>query len=355
MKKGLLFLTVAVLALLLAAGCSRSGSGSPGGGVGSNKAAGNEKIRVYFIPKNLGNPYFEALSAGFYDAIAQLGEDNFIYTYTGPETALADNQIPFVEEAMRKGADAVFIAVNSADALGDIFDEARKAGVRIYCINQDISGNEASRDAAILPVNFDTVGAALLETLGKQIGYQGPIAILSATADAPDQNIWIDFIKQELKNNPKYGGIQLAAIAYGDDQTEKSAAETEILLDKVPPLKGLIVPTAVGLPAACAVIKERGLSGNIKITGLGLPSEMADFVQDGTCEGFHLWNPPYEGYIGIYLVWAEKKGVFVPAPGAKFSAGKLGEYTIMPNGQIITLEQPMLYDISNIREYAVLF
>jgi rhamnose transport system substrate-binding protein len=82
---------------------------------------------------------------------------------------------------------------------------------------------------------------------------------------------------------------------------------------------------------------------------------MAEFIQDGTSEGFQLWNPPYEGYIGVYLVWAEKRLGFIPAPGATFQAGRLGDHTILPNGQILTLETPMLYDRSNIREYAVLF
>ena len=82
---------------------------------------------------------------------------------------------------------------------------------------------------------------------------------------------------------------------------------------------------------------------------------MAEFVLDGTCEGFQLWNPPYDGYIGVYIVWAEEKEDFIPEPGAKFSARKLGEYTIQPNGQILTIENPMLYDKSNIEKYSVLF
>jgi rhamnose transport system substrate-binding protein len=313
------------------------------------------KIRIYFIPKNLGNPYFEALSAGFYDAITQLGEDNFEYIYTGPETAEADSQIPFVEEAIRSRADAVFIAANSNDGLNDVFDQARQQRIRIYSINQDIPGSEAHRDAAIMPVNFDTIGVSQIGLLGELMNYEGRFAILSATEDAPDQNFWISLMKAELENNGTYGRMELVEVVYGDDQYDKSAAETEALLARRPGLKGIIAPTAVGLPAACAVLREKGLGGAVKITGLGLPSEMAEFVQDGTCESFQLWNPPYEGYIGVYLIWAEKKTGFVPVPGASFSAGKLGDHTILPNGQILTLETPMLYDASNIREYAVLF
>jgi rhamnose transport system substrate-binding protein len=191
--------------------------------------------------------------------------------------------------------------------------------------------------------------------MGSQMDYEGQFAILSATADAPDQNTWIDLMKAELAGDPKYSRMKLVDLVYGDDNYERSIGGTEALLDRRPDLKGIIAPTAVGLPAVCKVVRGRGLSGKIKVTGLGLPSEIAEFIQDGTSEGFLLWNPPYEGYIGVYLVWAEKKLGFIPAPGATFQAGRLGDYTILPNGQILTLERPMLYDRSNIREYAVLF
>jgi rhamnose transport system substrate-binding protein len=340
----------AVLVLGGLAACNRSRQVSQS--VKTEKAG---KIVIYFIPKNLGNPYFDAISSGFYNAITQLGEENFQYFYTGPDTAEAASQIPYVEEALRNKADAVFIAANSNDALNGVFDRARQQGTRIYCINQDIPGSESHRDAAIMPVNFDTVGASLMELMGKQLGFQGKFAIVSATVDAPDQNTWIELIKRELKSDPRYKGMELIDVVYGDDQYDKSASVTIELLAKHPDIKGILAPTAVGLPAAAAIIRDRKLSGKIKVTGLGLPSEIAEFIADGTCEGFQLWNPPYEGYVGVYLLWAEKRSEFVPEPGASFSAGKLGDYTILPDGQILTLQTPMLYDSSNIREYSILF
>jgi rhamnose transport system substrate-binding protein len=188
-----------------------------------------------------------------------------------------------------------------------------------------------------------------MELLGQQLGYEGDFAILSATVDAPDQNTWIGLMQAELSSNPQYRNMRLVEIAYGDDQSEKSAGETEKLLSKHPNLKGILAPTAVGITAVCEVVRNRGYSGTIKVTGLGLPSEMAEYVLDGTCGGFQLWNPPYEGYLAVFLIWAEKKAGYTPAPGSFFNAGKLGKCTILPDGQILTLEKPMLYDMSNIR------
>jgi rhamnose transport system substrate-binding protein len=359
MRKNIL--VIALIVIVIAGGAAvflLSGEKSPNDQIIAGETGGNdsnEKIKIYFIPKNLGNQYFEALSTGFYDAISELGEENFKYVYTGPQTAEADNQIEFVREAIRDKADAIFIASNSNTALNSVFDEARGNGIRVYIINQDIPGSEAHRDAAIMPVNFEKIGGSLMELFGEQIDYEGQFAILSSTVDAPDQNTWIGLMKHELENNPKYEKMELLEVAYGDDQTEKSVSEAKSLLSKYPEMKGIIAPTTVGIYAACQVVRENGMAGKVKVTGLGLPSEMAEFVLDGTCEGFQLWNPPYEGYMSVYMVWAEKKEGFVPAPGAKFNARKLGEYTIRPNGQILALENPMLYDRSNIERYSVLF
>jgi rhamnose transport system substrate-binding protein len=319
-----------------------------------NEPAADEKITVYFIPKNLNNPYFEAMSTGLYEAISELGEEHFKYVYTGPQVAKAENQIEFVKTAIRDKADAVFIAANSNTALNDVFDEARDAGTRIIIINQDIPGSESHRDAAIMPADFELLPRAQLDLMGEQIGYEGQFAIVSATEDAPDQNTWVDRMKIEVKENPKYANMELVEVVYGDDQVDRSMTVTRELLSKYPTLEGILSPTTVGVAAACRVVRESGLSGKIKVTGFGLPSEMAEFVLDGTCESFQLWDPHYLGYLGVYMVWAEEREGFDPVPGATFRARKLGSYTIRANGQIVS--QPViLYDRSNIEKYAAQF
>ena len=314
-----------------------------------------EKIKMYFIPKNLGNPYFEAIEKGFYDAMAELGEDNFDFTFTGPATAEATSQIEYVEAAVQNGADVIFIAANSNDALNGTFDDARAAGTKIVIINQDIPGSEDRRDGAILPTNFANVGKAQIKLLSELMGGAGEFAILSATTDAPDQNVWIADIEEEVANNADYANMTLVEVVYGDDQPEKSTTEMEALLTKYPNLGGVIAPTTVGVAAAAKVIQNKGIADQVKLTGLGLPSEMEEFILDGTCEAMQLWNPPYEGYLATYLAYEMAMNGFEISEGASFAAGKLGDYTFGADNILITLEDPMTYDPSNIEEYAALF
>jgi rhamnose transport system substrate-binding protein len=338
------------LCLIMVAGVVFAGGGKQADGAGDSG-----KLKIYFIPKDSVNPYFYAIDVGFKEAINELGADKFEYIYTGPATAGPTDQIEYIEAAVQNKAFAVFVSANHDSALNRTFDDARAAGVKVFIMNQDIPGSESHRDAAIMPASFANVGPLLVELMGKQLNYAGDFAILSATTDAPDQNTWIDGIKKELASNSKYSKMNLVTVVYGDDQPEKSTTEMEALLTKYPDIKGVIAPTAAGIPACAKVLQTRRLTGKVKLTGLGLPSTMQEFIKDGTCESFALWNPPYEGYLATYLIDAIANKGYNPAPGSSFQAGKLGAVTIESNGQILTLKDLMVYDASNIDEYAPLF
>jgi rhamnose transport system substrate-binding protein len=138
------------------------------------------------------------------------------FTTTAPATAEATSQIPFVEEQIQRGVDVIAISPNSPDALNEVFDRAREAGITVLIVNSDIPGNEEHRDAAVLPMDFNITGASQVELMGSLIDYSGKIAILSATADAPDQNFWIEGMREALQD-PKYADMELVEVVYGDD------------------------------------------------------------------------------------------------------------------------------------------
>ena len=52
--------------------------------------------------------------------------------------------------------------------------------------------------------------------------------------------------------------------------------------------------------AAGKVLQDK--QSDVKLTGLGLPSEMAPFIEDGTCPWMYLWNPVDIGYLSGYTM-----------------------------------------------------
>ena len=311
-------------------------------------AALADPLKIVYIGKNTGNPYFDSITGGFEDACKSLGCE---FQFVAPATAEATSQIPFIEAQIQRGVNVIAIAPNSPDALNQVFDAARKKGILVLTVNGDITGNESHRDATILPTDFSKVGHDQVEMVGSLIGYEGDIAILSATTEAPDQNKWIVGMNETLKSDPKYAKMKLVATVYGDDQPEKSTTEMEALLANYPNLKGVIAPTTVGIAAAAQVVQSRGLKDKVHVTGLGLPSEMRDFVKDGTVTAFQLWSPYNEGWLAVHFAVGVLGKTVKNEVGATFEVPNLGTITINAGNSINTQSSLTTFDAKNIDEY----
>ena len=307
-----------------------------------------DPIKIVYIGKNTGNPYFDSITGGFADACAAKGCE---FEFVAPATAEATSQIPIIEAQIQRGVNVIGIAPNSPDALNQVLEEAKAAGILVLTVNGDITGSEQFRDATILPVNFDIVGRDQVEMVGSLIGYEGEIAILSATTEAPDQNKWIVGMNETLKSDPKYAKMTLVATVYGDDQPEKSTTEMEALLANFPNLKGVIAPTTVGIAAAAQVVQSRGIAETVKVTGLGLPSEMRDFVKDGTVTAFQLWSPYNEGWLAVHFALGVLDGSIKNEVGATFEVPNLGTITINEMNSINTQAELTTFNAENIDDF----
>ena len=291
-------------------------------------AAGAQAPRIAFIPKNLGNPFFDAVYAGIQKAAQELGYET---VYIGPPAADPASQIPFIQQQTAQQVAAIIISANDANTVAPALRAAMQRGIAVVAVDADAAVD--ARHAYIQPVDFDTVGPEQVKLLAELIDYQGEFAILSATTTAPNQNAWIAGMQVELEK-PEYANMRLVRIAYGDDEPQKSYRETEGLLAAFPNLRGIISPTTVGLAAAAQALETNNAADRVTLTGLGLPNQMRSYVKNGTVTAFQLWDPSEMGYAAVYLVDAIRGGL-TPEPGASYQAGKLGERTFGENNVVI--------------------
>ncbi len=305
-----------------------------------------EDLEIVYIPKNTGNPYFDSIIGGFEKAAGELG---FNFTTVAPATAEATSQLPFIRTQIQRGVDVIAISPNSPDALNRVFEQAMNEGIKVIVVNSDIPGSEDYRDVAILPMDFEITGSSQVELMGSLIDYEGKIAILSATTDAPDQNYWIEGMKEALEES-KYQDMELVEVAYGDDDPQKSTTEAEALLTKYSDLRGIISPTTVGVAAAAQVVENAGRAPELQVTGLGTPNQMRRFIKNGTVEAFALWSPFDEGYLAGYLATELALGEIEAAEGVDFDVPGLGSRTIGENRVVIT-GPPTVFTAENIDDF----
>ncbi|MBD0380010.1 rhamnose ABC transporter substrate-binding protein [Paenibacillus sedimenti] len=310
-----------------------------------NASGGKKKYAIIF--KNTGNPYGEKQMEGFKNAITELGGEAIL---KAPDQPTAEAQIKMIEELISQKVDSISIAGNDPDALQPALKKAMNAGIKVLSLDSAV--NFKSRLVHINQADPERIGRVQVQAISEMIGGKGEIAVLSATSQATNQNTWIEWMKEELKD-PKYKDIRLVKVAYGDDLRDKSVSETEALLKSFPNLKGIISPTTVGIAAAGKVLTDKGLKDKVQLTGLGLPSEMAQYIESGVSKWMYLWNPIDVGYLAGYTADALVKGTITGKEGDKFKAGRLGDKAIVKDGDgtQIMLGDPFKFDASNIAEW----
>jgi rhamnose transport system substrate-binding protein len=335
----LLYAALALLATaLMLAACGttksdKSSSSSSSSSKSSAKVNPNAPIKAGLktvsIPKQLGNPYEEFEHSGVTEALKELKGSNRV---TGPTDAGASTQIPIINSAVQQKPDAIIIAGNDPNAVAPALKQAATRGVKIVGMDSDVAPD--ARSVFINQVTTALVGKNQVESIAKQIGNKGDIAILSATANATNQNAWIKVMKETLKD-PKYKDMKLVKVAYGDDDDQKSFQQTQGLIQAYPNLKGIISPTTVGVAAAARYLSTSPQKGKVKLTGLGFPNQMRKYVKNGTVDEFQLWVPKDVGYLAGQAAAALVAGRITGKQGEKFKAGRLGNYTIGANGEIV--------------------
>ncbi|MET9479578.1 rhamnose ABC transporter substrate-binding protein [Streptomyces sp. NPDC006638] len=298
-------------------------------------------LKLAFLPKQVNNPYEKIVDEAGIAAAAEYGGTG---KEVGPSDAGASSQVSYINTLVQQRQDAILIAANDPNAVCGPLRQAMAKGIKVVAYDSDTAKD--CRQLFINQAGSEEIGRGLVRNLGKQLDHRGKIAILSATQNATNQNTWISFMKEELKR-PEYRDMKLVKVAYGDDDDQKSFQQTQGLLQAYPDLRGIISPTTVGIAAAARYLSDSSYRGKVVLNGLGTPNQMRTYVKDGTVAQFSLWNPEELGYLGSYAAAALASGQITGAEGERFTAGRLGEYTVGKDGEVV-LGEPTVFDRNNI-------
>ncbi len=307
-----------------------------------------DDVRIALVVKSLGNGFFEAAHEGAQEAAAELGDVEVIYT--GPTSTTAEGQIEVITSLIAQNVDAIAVSANDANALVPILQRAQNRGITVISWDSGVAaeGREVhlnpSSNALIGEMNI-RLAADALEQAGAS---EGQFAIMSATPTSTNQNIWIEEMRKVL---PDYPQLELVDVAYGDDLADKSYREALALLSNHSDLKVIVAPTTVGFLAAAQAVRDEDRVGEVYVTGLGLPSEMAGHVDAGVVHNFAIWNPIDLGYAATHIAYDLVKDT---NGNGTVSMGRLGEGTLDDNGEV-AMSEPFIYDASNVHEFAEIF
>lgn len=302
--------------------------------------------KIALVVKALGIGFFEAAAEGAEEAAKEIGGVELIYT--GPTDTTAEGQIDVINSLIAQKVDAIAISANDPDALVPALKRAMQRGIKV--VSWDSGVAPEGRMVHLNPSSNPLIGNMIIKLAADNLPDGGEVAVLSASATATNQNTWIAEM-EKVKGD--YPGIEVVTTVYGDDLFDKSYRETQGLIQSYPDLKAIIAPTSVGIVAAAQAVSDEGKIGEINVTGLGLPSEMAAYVENGASKSFAIWNPIDLGYAAVMLSNDLIEGAEAK-PGAELSMGRLGELTL-DDDNAGAMADPFVYDKSNIDKFKDIF
>jgi rhamnose transport system substrate-binding protein len=310
-------------------------------------------LKIAIMPKAVNIGYFTAWDKGAQKACKEIGAK---CTYLGPTEATGPAQVQFINKIIQQKYDVLVISAADQNAIVPSLKKAKAAGITVVTSDADVAAASASaRVVSVLPAASDRIGTAEVDWIAEAVGKKGSIAVLSASATAANQNAWIAAMGPYLtKTYPKMswvGGTVEKSTFYGDDDATKSTAQFAAILSQYPDVAGIISPTTVGVLAAA--IEKKAKNARVKVTGLGLPSQMAPYIEDGTVEKVGLWNPIDLGYVAVYAAARAESGTFKGTVGSSFQAGTKS-YKVTKGG-VVYLGDPFTFTKKNIKTFKKIY
>ena len=303
--------------------------------------AADSKLVVAMLPKSKGNAYFISCKVGADKAAKELGIQ---LLFDGPTDSNAAKQNEIVENWITLGVDVIAVAAENKEGISTALRKAQKAGIKVLTFDAD-----AMTDARSFFVNQATpegIGHGLMDEAARLTNSEGEFAMIVASLTAANQREWQKHIEARLKE--KYPKMKLVAVRPCDDLKDKAQSEATALLSANPKLKLIMAICSPGVPGAAEAVKQAGLTGKVKVMGLGLPNENKRYVHAGVTDSIILWNTGDLGYLAIYAGVALAKDEL--KKGAKtFKAGSLGTFTIA--GDNILLGKPFIFTKANIDQF----
>lgn len=348
------------LALLLAglafaaAGCTPpsentapSGSTPPAANTASAPGEGSSAsgtLQIGMMPKGKGIAYFNACQQGGEEAAKQLGDVNLVFD--GPTEDKSEAQSTLLDTWVMRKFDAVAVACNDPDQIASSLAKARDAGIATITYDADANPQTSRRQFFVNQADPEEIGKTLVDEMAKQAGAGSKVAIVSSQSTAPNQASWVKAMTQYMKQ--KYPGMTIVTTEYAGENTKTSLEKAQSIMKAYPEVKGIWGLSSKAFPGAAQAVDQAGKKGQVAVVGLGLPSEMKEFVDRDVVRSVILWDPVELGYLTVYVAHAVARGELKPG-ATSIKAGRLGEKQV--KGDVVLLGKPMIFTKENIGKF----
>jgi len=287
-------------------------------------------LKFFFIPKMIGENFFEVAGKGAVDMGKQLGVD---VTYDGPSEASVSEQVRYINTAINMGADAILISSNSPTGLNQALKRARDRGVLVLTWDSDVSPDY--RDYYIDQGTPDILGRLLVQMVENQIGTVPTgetlkVAFHYSSPTVTDQNAWTNVAKEIIKN--EHPNWEIVTTQYSDMNFPKAVSTGEQIINTYPDIDAIICPDSTAFPGTAKAVENLNKSGQIAVVGFTTPSVIKPYIERGTVLQGGLWDAGLQGAAAVYVAYQMLENNTTYKVGDSFQIpGVLGNFNVLPN------------------------
>lgn len=293
-------------------------------------AAEEAKFEIVMVAKTEGLAWFDGTRRGV-EEFAKEHPDVKAYQHS-PEGADPVKQAALIEDYIAKGVDAICIIPNDPKALIPVVKKAKAEGI-VVVIHEgaDLCG---IADYDLEVINNFYLGSLMGKRLGEVLGGQGKWACTVGGHTMQTHMEWyqgaLDYIKEHFPDM-----VLLHEMPFEDHDDAKIGYDIcRQILRTWPDLNGFIGFTVESHSSMCRLLKETN-NRNVKVTGLGLPTALRDYIKEGWTQGAFGNSPDDAGYATVHLAYKLLKGERFK-PGDKIDLGRPGleACEVMENGLV---------------------
>lgn len=208
---------------LVVAGCNKESASTNE----ASAPSGNQKKHIVLgmVAKSQSNAVFQAAYAGAKAAAKELGDKynaDVEIDWQTPADEDAQKQAEAIDALARKGVAGILCSASEANTLTPAINRAEAAGVLVMMFDSDAP---ESKRFAYYGTDNPTCGRVVMQELARVMGDKGTVAILAGNQSAPNLQIRVQAVREELAKHPNMKELNGNGGVFYHVETPEQAAQ----------------------------------------------------------------------------------------------------------------------------------
>jgi len=266
-------------------------------------------LKIGFLA-GVQDPFYTTMQRGAAQAAIDLGVELITQI---PQAWNVTDQTPMLDAMVSRGdLDFLFLAPVDKNAMIAPLQAAYDSGLPLLTVDTYIGDGDYLNGEVKFPLSF----IASDNFLGGQIACRALADALGGTGKVYIQNVKVGISSTDAREAgckdvlaAEYPNVTLVGVDYNDDDATKAQAQVEAMLQSTPDLGGIFGTNVFSAQGAGTVVKNKGLSGIVKVVAFDATSDAINMLTDGTVDLVIAQKPGDMGFFAVEMAMAYMNGV----------------------------------------------